>query len=75
MIQGITRWDRKRKEDIYTQSNMLPIVQVINKKKTSTVWQRHEDGGRVNAEGCNEVEDEGKETERKTITKVAKQHR
>ena len=33
MIQGVTRWDRKRNEDLYKQSNMLPIVQVINKNK------------------------------------------
>ena len=33
MIQGVTIWDRKRNEDLYKQSNMLPIVQVINKNK------------------------------------------
>ena len=33
MIQGVTRWDGKRNEDLYKQSNMLPIVQVINKSK------------------------------------------
>ena len=33
MIQGVTRWDRKRNEDIYKQSNMLSIVQVIDKNK------------------------------------------
>ena len=33
MIQGVTRWDRKRNEDLYKPSNMLPIVQVINKNK------------------------------------------
>ena len=27
----VTRWDRKRNEDLNKQSNMLPIVQVINK--------------------------------------------
>ena len=32
MVKGVTRWDRKRNEDLYKQSNyMLPIVQVINK--------------------------------------------
>ena len=33
MIQGVTRWDRKRNEDLSKQNNMLPIVQVINKNK------------------------------------------
>ena len=33
MIQGVTRWDRKRNKELYKQSNMLPIVQVINKNK------------------------------------------
>ena len=33
MIQGVTRWDSKRNEDIYKQSNMLLIVQVSNKNK------------------------------------------
>ena len=33
MIQGVTRWDGKRYEDLYKQSNMLHIVQVINKNK------------------------------------------
>ena len=33
MIQGVTRWDRKHNEDLYKQSNMLPIVQVINQNK------------------------------------------
>ena len=33
MIQGVARWDRKRNEDLYKQSNMLPNVQVINKNK------------------------------------------
>ena len=32
----------------------------------------HEERRRVNAEGCNEVKDEGKETKRKTKTKVAR---
>ena len=34
------------------------------------VWPCHEEGGRVTAEGCDEVKDEGKETK----TKVAIQH-
>ena len=33
MIQGVTRCDRKRDEDVNKQSNMLPIVQVINTNK------------------------------------------
>ena len=33
IIQWVTKWDRKRNEDLYKQSNMLHIVQVINKKK------------------------------------------
>ena len=39
------------------------------------VWPCHEERGRVNAEGCDEVKDEGKETKRKTKAKVARQHR
>ena len=39
------------------------------------VWPCHEERGRVNAEGCDEVKDERKETNRKTKTKVARQHR
>ena len=31
MIKGVTRWDRKINEDLYKQSYMQPIVQVINK--------------------------------------------
>ncbi len=33
MIRGVTRWGRNRNEDLYKQSNMLTIVQVINKNK------------------------------------------
>ena len=33
MIQGVTRWDGKINEDLYTQNNMLHIVQVITKNK------------------------------------------
>ena len=33
MIQVFTRWDRKRQGDLCRQSNMLLIVQVINKNK------------------------------------------
>ena len=39
-------------------------------EQTSMVWPCHEERRRVNAEGCNEVKDEGKETERKTNIKV-----
>ena len=31
MIQGVTRWDRKRNGDLYKHSNMLPNVQLISK--------------------------------------------
>ena len=33
MIRGVTRWGRNRNEDLYKQSNMLLIVQVINNNK------------------------------------------
>ena len=33
MIQGFSRWDRPRNEDLYKQSNVLPIVQGFNKNK------------------------------------------
>ena len=36
------------------------------------VWPCHEERGRVHAEGCGAVKDEGKETKRKTKTKVAR---
>ena len=39
------------------------------------VWSCHKDMGRVDAEGCDEVKDDGKWTKRKTKTKVARQHR
>ena len=51
---------------------MLPIVQVINTNKLR--WFGHDvmrRGGRVHAKRRNEVKDEGKETKRKTMTKVA----
>ena len=34
VIRGVTRWDRKRNEDLYKQSKiiMLPNVQVIKNK-------------------------------------------
>ena len=38
-------------------------------------WPCHEERGRSNADSCNDVKDEGKETKRKTKTKVARQHR
>ena len=44
-------------------------------EQITTVWPCHEERGRFNAEGCNEVKDEWKETKRKTKTKVARQHR
>ncbi len=37
------------------------------------VWPCHEEKGRVNAQGCDVVKDEGKETKRKDY--VARQHR
>ena len=37
------------------------------------VWPCHEERGRVNAQGCDAVKDEGKETKRKDY--VARQHR
>ena len=46
MTQGVTRWDRKRNEDLYKQSNMLSIVQLINKNKLrwfSHVMRREEE--------------------------------
>ena len=39
------------------------------------VWPCHEERGRVDAEGYNEVKDERKESERKTKTNVTRQHR
>ena len=33
MERGVTIWHRKRNENLYKQSNMLPIVQVINRNK------------------------------------------
>ena len=39
---------------------------------TSMVWPCHGQRRRINAEGCNEVKDEGKEIKRKTNTKVAR---
>ena len=37
------------------------------------VWPCHEERGRVNTDGCNEVKGEGKETKAKTKTKMARQ--
>ena len=37
------------------------------------VWPCHEEKGRVNAQGCDVVKDEGKETKRKDY--VAREHR
>ena len=72
MTQGATRWGRKINEDLYKQSNMLSIVQVINKNKLR--WFGRQERGRVYS-SCNEVQYEGKVIKRKTNTKVAKQHR
>ena len=33
LIHGVSRWDRKRNENLCRQSNMLPVVQVINKNE------------------------------------------
>ena len=41
-------------------------------EQTLMVWSCHEQRRRLNADGCNEVKDEGKETKRKTTTKVAR---
>ena len=70
-IQGVTRWDSKRNEDLYKQSNMLHIVQVINKNNLR--WFGHVT--RREEYSTLRVVDEWKETERKTKTKVARQHR
>ena len=45
-------------------TNMLSTVQVID-MNTSMVWCCHEEKGRVNAQGCDAVKYEGKETTRK----------
>ena len=58
---------------MYRQCNLLLIVQVINKEKTTMVWPCHDEKDTVNAEGCDKVKAGGKETLRKT--KVARQHR
>ena len=76
MVKGVTRWDRKRNEDLYQQSNMLPIDQVINKNTLrwfDHVMRREEE--LTQRVVMNEVKDEGKETKRKTKTKVARQPR
>ena len=39
MIPGVTRWDIKRSENLYRQSNMLLIVQVISQNKLQ--WFGH----------------------------------
>ena len=71
MRQGVTRWDKKRNVDLYRQSNMPTHCSSNQHEQTLMVWPCREERGRVNAEGCNEVKDEGKETKRKTKTKVA----
>ena len=72
MIRGVTRWDRKINNDLCRQSNLLPIVQVINKNKLllfGHVMRRQKESTL-----SNEVKDEAKETKRKITTKVARQH-
>ena len=67
MVQGVTRWDRKRNEGLYKQYSAALCS-----------WFDHVMHGervRVNDNGCNKVKEEGKETKRKTNTKVARQHR
>ena len=41
-------------------------------EQTLMVWPCHKERCRFNAEGCNEVKDEGKQTKWKTTTKVAR---
>ena len=75
MIQGVTRWDRKRNEDLDTNILISDHCSSDQQEETSMVWQCHEERRKFNDEGCNEVKDEGKETKRKTMTKVVRQHR
>ena len=64
----VTRWDRKRHEDLYKQSNMLPIVEEINKNKLR--WFGHV--MRREEESTLRVAIEGKEKKRKTQTQVVR---
>ena len=64
MIQGVTILDRK--------GNYAAHRSTDQQEQTSMVWSCHEERRRLNADGCNEVKDEGKETKRKTKTKVAR---
>ena len=55
MIQGVTRRDRKRNEDLYKHRNMLPIVQVITKnilRWFGHVMRRQEDSTLVGWQVC-----------------------
>ena len=70
MIQFVTRWDRKRNENMYKQSNAH--CSSDQQEQPSMVWPCHEEGSRVNADGCNEVKYGVKETKRKTKTRVAR---
>ena len=47
-------------------TNMLPMHCSSNRQEqTSMVWPCHEETGRVNAQGCDAVKDEGNETKRR----------
>ena len=74
VIRGVTRWDRKRNEDLYKQSNNAAKCS-SDPEQTSMVWPCHEERGRINAEGCNEVKDELMERDQPEDPKVAIQHR
>ena len=42
MIQGVTRWDTKRNEDRYKQSNYAAHCSGDQQEQTSMVWPRGE---------------------------------
>ena len=46
-------------------TNMLPIVQVIDKNKLRWFGLVMEESGRINAQGCDAVKGEGKETKKR----------
>ena len=56
-----------------TIANSSGEIMLTNKLFISMVWPCHEERGRVNAQGCDAVKDEGKETRRKHY--VARHHR
>ena len=58
----------------YTKKKYAAHCSSDQQEQTTMVWPCHEERGRVNTEGCNEVKDEGKDTKRKNKTKVARQH-